>query len=158
MMCAVGYQTIGYATGTGGGPRGGKPINEGKPKGSAPPPDMVNNQEVKPQTNRQALADQAQADYDAQPRDINWRERGPSRDDPQHIRFARLQSSGPMKGKAGSKEYIDDDRHMLKLNPDGTAALGMGKAYYDDLENWYSKSDLEDMGFYGSNSNDGVNL
>ena len=156
-MC-MGYQTIGFASGAGGNPRGGKPINEAKPKGSAPPPDKVNNQEVRSQTNRQALADQAQADYDAQPKDINWRERAPSKNDPNNIKFSRLQSSGPTKGKPGYKEYIDDDRHMLKLNPDGTAALGMGKEYYDDLENWYSKSDLEDMGFYPSSSDDGVNL
>ena len=47
---------------------------------------------------------------------------------------------------------------MLKLNPDGTAALGMGKEYYDDLSNWYSKSDWDS--FYGnsSGSSDGVNL
>ena len=157
MMCA-GYQTIGYASGAGGNTRGGRKLEEPKKPGSAPPPDRVNNQEISSQTNREALAARNKANYEAQPRETNWRERNPSKDDPTNIRLARLQSGGPTKGKPGSKEYIDDDRHMLKLNPDGTPALGMGKEYYDDLSNWYSKSDLEDMGFYGSSSDDGVNL
>ena len=138
---------------------GGKPIGAPPPKpGKAPPPDMVNNQEVAPQTNRQRLADEAQAAYDKQPQPINWRERNPSKDDPANIRFARLQSGGPKKGKPGNWEYIDDDRYQLKLNPDGTPALGMGKEYYDDTSNWYSKSEWESFFNDSPASDDGVNL
>jgi len=142
---------------------GGKPINEGKKAGAPPPPDRVNNQEVASQTDRQRLADEAQAAYDKQDIDINWRERNPSKDDPDNIRFARLQSGGPLKGKPGRYESADHDRYQLKLNPDGTPALGMGKEYYDNLDNWYSKSEWDS--FYGdgstpnsSASDDGVNL
>ena len=155
-MCSP-YGMIGHAN------PGGRKLEEPKKPGSPPPPDRVNNQEVAPQTDRQRLADEAQAAYKAQPREINWRERNPSKDDPANIRFARLQSGGPKKGKPGNWEYIDDDRYQLKLNPDGTPALGMGKEYYDDLSNWYSKSEWES--FFGDDStpnssanDDGVNL
>jgi len=152
-MCA-GYELIGHAN------PGGKPLPKGPPKpGKAPPPDRVNNQEVESQTNRQRLADEAQAAYDKQEQPINWRERRPSKDDPAEIRLARLQSRGPQKGGPGRWEYIDDKRHQLKLNPDGTPAYGFDRAYYEDPENWYSKSDLEE--FYGGGSganDDGVNL
>ena len=142
---------------------GGRKIEEPKKPGSAPPPDRVNNQEVASQTNRQDLADRAQSDYEAQPREINWRTRRPSKDDPHEIRWSRLYSGGPKKGKPGNWEYIDDNRYQLKLNPDGSAALGMGKEYYDNLDNWYSKSEWDSF-FDGSAppdssaNNDGVNL
>ena len=156
-MCAP-YQMIASTN------PGGKPIPEGPPKpGKAPPPDRVTDQEVESQTNRQRLSDEAQAAYDKQEQPINWRDRNPSRDDPDNIRFARLQSSGPLKGKPGNYESADHDRYQLKLNPDGTPALGMGKEYYDNLDNWYSKADWDS--FYGDSStannsanNDGVNL
>ena len=150
-MCSP-YGMIGHAN------PGGKPINEGKKAGAPPPPDRVNNQEVASQSNRQRLADEAQAAYDAQDRDINWRDRRPSKDDPANIRFARLQSGGPKKGKPGNWEYIDDDRYQLKLNPDGTPALGMGKEYYDNPDNWYSKSEWEEFFNDSPASDDGVNL
>ena len=138
---------------------GGAPIPDPPPKpGKAPPPDRVNNQEVASQTDRQRLADEAQAAYDKQEQPINWRTRRPSKDDPAHIRLARLQSVGPRKGKPGSYEVADPNRHSLKLNPDGTPAYGMGKEYYDNLDNWYSQADFDD--FYGNSSanDDGVNL
>ena len=151
-MCA-GYELIGHAN------PGGKPLPKGPPKpGKAPPPDRVNNQEVESQTNRQRLADEAQAAYDKQPQPINWRERNPSKDDPANIRFARLQSGGPKKGKPGNWEYIDDDRYQLKLNPDGTPALGMGKEYYDNPDNWYSKSEWESFFNDSPANDDGVNV
>ena len=151
-MC-VGYGMIAH------GKPGGNRIPEGPPKpGKAPPPDKVNNQEVGSQTDRQRLADEAQAAYDKQEQPINWRERKPSRNDPQNIRFSRLQSGGPKKGKPGNWEYIDDDRYQLKLNPDGTPALGMGKEYYDDLSNWYSKSEWDEFFNDSPASDDGVNL
>ena len=137
---------------------GGKKLEEPKKPGSAPPPDMVNNQEVAPQSNRQRLADEAQAAYEAQPQPINWRERNPSKDDPSNIRLARLQSGGPLKGKPGSYESADHDRYQLKLNPDGTPALGMGKEYYDNLDNWYSKSEWDSFFNDSPASDDGVNL
>ena len=138
---------------------GGKPIPEAPPKpGKAPPPDRVNNQEVASQTDRQRLADEAQAAYDKQEQPINWRERNPSKDDPANIRFARLQSGGPKKGKPGNWEYIDDDRYQLKLNPDGTPALGMGKEYYDNPDNWYSKSEWESFFNDSPANDDGVNV
>ena len=143
---------------------GGKPIPDPPPKpGKAPPPDRVNDQEVESQTNRQRLADEAQAAYDKQDQPINWRDRRPSKDDPANIRFARLQSGGPKKGKPGNWEYIDPDRHSLKLNPDGTAPLGHDRSYYENLDNWYSKAEWDS--FYGDSStannsgnDDGVNL
>ena len=143
---------------------GGKPIPDPPPKpGKAPPPDMVNDEVVGSQADRQRLADESQAAYDKQDQPINWRDRTPSKDDPFHIRWARLMSGGPKKGKPGNWEYIDDDKYMLKLNPDGSAALGMGKEYYDNLDNWYSKSEWDS--FFGDGStpnssanNDGVNL
>ncbi len=151
-MCSP-YGMIGHAN------PGGKPIPEGPPKpGKAPPPDRVNNQEVASQTDRQRLSDEAQASYDRQEQPINWRERRPSKDDPANIRFARLQSGGPKKGKPGNWEYIDDDRYQLKLNPDGTPALGMGKEYYDDTSNWYSKSEWDEFFNDSPASDDGVNL
>ena len=141
----------------------GRPIEEGKKAGAPPPPDRVNNQEVTPQQNRQELRDQAQSDFDSQKREINWRERRPSKDEPFEIRYARLQSGGPKKGKPGNWEYIDPDRHQLKLNPDGSAALGHGRDYYENLDNWYSKAEWDS--FYGDDStannlgnDDGVNL
>jgi len=141
----------------------GNPINEGKKLGAPPPPDRVNNQEVESQSDRQRLADQAQADYDAQDIDINWRTRKPSRDDPHRIRWARLYGGGPKKGKPGNWEYIDENRHQLKLNPDGSVPLGHGREYYDNLDNWYSKSEWDS--FFGDDStannsanDDGVNL
>jgi len=152
-MCAAGYQMLSHSN------PGGKPLPKGPPKpGKAPPPDRVNDQEVGSQTNRQDLKDQAQADYNKQEQPINWRERTPSKDDPENIRFARLQSGGPKKGRPGNWESSDHNRYQLKLNPDGTPAYGMGKEYYDDLSNWYSKSDWDS--FYGnsSGSSDGVNL
>jgi len=150
-MC-VGYGTIASTNPS------GRPIEEGKKAGAPPPPDRVNNQEVAPQQNRQELRDQAQSDFDSQNREINWRTRRPSKDDPFEIRFARLQSGGPKKGKPGNWEYIDPERHSLKLNPDGTPALGMGKDYYDNPENWYSKAELDE--YYGNSSanDDGVSL
>jgi len=145
---------------------GGKPLPDWSPPpkpGSAPRSDRVNDQEVESQTNRQRLADEAQADYEASKADypekpINWRDRAPSKDDPDNIKMARLQSGGPMKGKPGSYEYIDEERVQLKLNPDGTPALGMGKDYYDNPENWYSKAELDE--YYGNSSanDDGVSL
>jgi len=156
-MC-VGYGSIAQA-----GSPGGRPIEEGKKAGSAPPPDRVNNQEVASQQNRQELRDQAQSDFDSQKREINWRERRPSKDEPFEIRYARLQSGGPKKGKPGNWEYIDPERHSLKLNPDGSAALGHGRDYYENLDNWYSKAEWDS--FYGDDStannlgnDDGVNL
>ena len=153
---------VGYGTIAQGNPSG-RPIEEGKKAGSAPPPDRVNNQEVAPQQNRQELKDQAQSDFDSQKKEINWRTRRPSKDDPFKIRMARLYSDGPKKGKPGNWEYIDPERHQLKLNPDGTAALGMGKDYYDNLDNWYSKAEWDSF-FDGSAppdssaNDDGVNL
>ena len=151
-MCLGGYGMIGHAN------PGGRELEKPKKAGKAAPPDRVNNQEVGSQTDRQRLADRAQADQASQKQEINWRERNPSRDDPQNIRFERLKSAGPTKGKPGSKEYIDDDRHMLKLNPDGTAALGMGADYYKDLDNWYSKSEWDEFFNDSPASDDGVNL
>jgi len=143
---------------------GGRPIEEGKKAGAPPPPDKINDQEVDSQSNRQDLADQAQSDFDSQKKEINWRTRRPSKDDPFKIRWARaFYSGGPKKGKPGNWEYTDPDRHQLKLNPDGTAALGHGKDYYENLDNWYSKSEWDS--FYGDDStannsanDDGVNL
>ena len=150
---------------------GGKPLPDWSPPprpGGAPRPDKVNDQDVTSQTNRQKLSDQAQADYESSRQNwpekpINWRERNPSKDDPSNIRLARLQSGGPLKGKPGSYESADHDRYQLKLNPDGTPALGMGKEYYDNLDNWYSKSEWDSF-FDGSvppdssANNDGVNV
>ena len=153
---------VGYGTIAQGNPSG-RPIEEGKKAGSAPPPDRVNNQEVAPQQNRQELKDQAQSDFDSQTKEINWRTRRPSKDDPFRIRMARLYGQGPKKGKPGNWEYIDPERHSLKLNPDGTAALGHGRDYYENLDNWYSKAEWDS--FYGAESSpdtsandDGVNL
>jgi len=160
-MCA-GYGMLAH------GRPGGKPLPDWSPPpkpGGAPPPDRVNNQEVESQTNRQRLADEAQADYESGKKNhpdkpINWRERTPSRDDPAKIRYARLQSGGPKKGRPGKWEYIDENRHQLKLNPDGTPAYGFDRSYYEDLDNWYSKSEWE--GFFNdspeSGNEDGVNL
>ena len=145
----------------------GNPLPDWSPPpkpGGAPPPDKVNDQEVESQTDRQTLADQAQADVSDWPeKPINWRTRRPSKDEPFEIRFARLQSGGPKKGKPGNWEYIDPDRHSLKLNPDGSAALGHGRDYYENLDNWYSKAEWDS--FYGDDStannlgnDDGVNL
>ena len=153
-MCVpASYTLIGHSN------PGGKPLPEGPPKpGKAPPPDRVNNQEVGSQTDRQRLADEAKAAYDKQEQPINWRERRPSKDDPDNIKAARLQSGGPVKGKPGNYESSDHDRYQLKLNPDGTPAYGMGADYYKDLDNWYSKSEWDS--FYGNSpaSDDGVNL
>ena len=143
---------------------GGKPIPDPPPKpGKAPPPDMVNDEVVGSQADRQRLSDEAQAAYDKQDQPINWRDRRPSKDDPFHIRWARMMSGGPKKGKPGNWEYLDDNKYNLKLNPDGSAALGMGKEYYDNLDNWYSKEEWDS--FYGDDStsnnsanDDGVNL
>ncbi len=141
----------------------GDPINEGKKAGAPPPPDRVNDQEVTPQTDRQRLADQAKADYDSQDIDINWRTRKPSKDDPHEIRWNRMMSGGPKKGRPGRWESSDHDRYQLKLNPDGSPALGHEKAYYDNLDNWYSKDEWDS--FFGGGStpdssanDDGVNI
>ena len=142
----------------------GNPIPDPPPKpGKAPPPDRVNNQEVESQTNRQRLSDEAQAAYDKQEQPINWRTRRPSKDDPQRIRYNRLMGAGPTKGKPGNKVMIDDNKYNLKLNPDGSTPLGHGREYYDNLDNWYSKSEWDS--FYGDNStannsanDDGVNV
>jgi hypothetical protein len=141
---------------------GGKPLPDWSPPpkpGGAPPPDRVNDQEVESQTDRQDLADQAQDDVSDWPeKPIDWSKRGPSKDDPDNIKLARLQSGGPMKGKPGSYEYLDENRVQLKLNPDGTPALGFDREYYDNPDNWYSKAELDE--YYGNSSanEDGVSL
>ena len=145
----------------GAGPHGpgGKPLEMPKEAGAPPPPDKVNNQEVAPQTNRKELSAKAKADYEAQEKPINWRERLPSKDDPQKVKMARLMGGmDPMatgnwgRGADGKPDYR---KIQLKLNPDGTHAGGFGKDYYENPDNWWG---AEDFGLEVPNSNEDINL
>jgi len=118
------------------GPVGGKPLEYPPEAGPAPPPDMVGGQEVAPQSDRQRLAAEAKADYDAQPQPTNWRNIKPKDRGNKKI-FSQF-----MNFHAAPHDPKDSKRALLKLNPDGSAAMGHSKEYYADPDNWWSREDL----------------
>ena len=122
-----------------GGPVGGKPLVYPPEAGPAPPPDMVGGQEVAPQSNRKRLAAEAKADYEKQEQPLNWRNVHPRDQHKQKKPPPILQQYTSI---ATQPRYKDNKRALLKLNPDGSPAMGFGKDYYEDPDNWWSREDL----------------
>ena len=122
------------------GPPGGKPLDYPPEAGPAPPPDMVGGQEVAPQSDRKRLAAEAKADYEQQEQPINWRNIKPKD-------RGKQKSPAPVMQQFISLASIphdtkDNKRALLKLNPDGSPAMGFGKEYYTNPDNWWSREDL----------------
>ena len=132
-----------------GGPVGGKPLDYPPEAGPAPPPDMVGGQEVAPQSDRKRLAAEAKAQYDKQEQPINWRETKPKDRGNQKVidQFISM-ASIPHNTK-------DNKRALLKLNPDGSPAMGFGKDYYANPDNWWSR---EDLGLPDIDYGDNINI
>ena len=163
MLPGLGYGAVGRGA---DGQPGGKPLQYPAAAGSPPPPDMVGEQKVAPQSNRKRLAAEAQRDYDRQPQPINYRERKPTEDHNAKRFVHRMTNWGlsmkknpslgmnPSRAKQEGKE-IDYNRVILKYNPDGSPAAGFNDAYYANPDNWWSAKDL---GMDTPGSGDDINI